>query len=417
MAKTITAKSNPNYEVRVGLFTIGALILIVWGWGWLKSASLFHQSQNFVVTFHDVAGLNKAATVNINGVRVGVVDDIHLVNRGQVNVNVRITADNVVVPQGSHFTIQTIGLVGAKYLEISLPNEQPGQPAEPAIAQDAVVAGDDPVRVELIVNDIATRLSNLITPATSGPNGSRLSRALAKSGEALENLQQLSIKLNNNMDKVYTVEDSVHATSEKFGHAADKVNAIADNANTFFHQGTVLTQDLQGTSKRMNAILDNPNFSSDLKETVRLARETASSISASMHDFNTMLGDKQNRDDIKGLLTQLNQSTQDIYKSLQVVNKLANDQGLRSDIKEAVLNAKDAMAKADNLMGEPGFKSNITNTLNRVRAAATNVEVASKQLSSVLGKRAPLLHMMFGKPGAIQTPEESQAKDENAVTK
>src|SRR5579885_1970774 len=120
------APVTPNYELRVGMFTVVALILLLWGWGWLKSYT-FKAPQRFTVQFHDIAGLNKNATVNINGVRVGVVDEIELKARGQVLVHPRITAPNVVVTRGSNFTIQTLGLVGAKYLEVTLPEVLAGQ--------------------------------------------------------------------------------------------------------------------------------------------------------------------------------------------------------------------------------------------------------------------------------------------------
>src|SRR5262249_54452137 len=76
--KMVQSPIRPNYEVRVGMFTMFALIILFWGWGWLKSMALFQKTQHFTVQFHDVAGLNKSAPVNINGVRVGIIEDLEL---------------------------------------------------------------------------------------------------------------------------------------------------------------------------------------------------------------------------------------------------------------------------------------------------------------------------------------------------
>ncbi len=65
------AENKPNYEYRVGLFAVIALIILFWGWSWLKDFS-FHPPQRFKVQFHDIAGLTKNAPVQVNGVRVGV---------------------------------------------------------------------------------------------------------------------------------------------------------------------------------------------------------------------------------------------------------------------------------------------------------------------------------------------------------
>ena len=124
--------SQPNYEYRVGLFSVIALIIVFWGWSWLKDISL-RPPQRFDVKFHDIAGLTKNAPVQVNGVRVGTVEKIELRGAGQVLCSLRIPAENTIIPQGSLITIQTLGLVGAKYIEITLPKQGPDEAMPPPI--------------------------------------------------------------------------------------------------------------------------------------------------------------------------------------------------------------------------------------------------------------------------------------------
>lgn len=404
--------TKPNYEIRVGLFTLVALGLLIWGWGWLKSASLLHPPQRFIARFHDVAGLNKNATVNINGVRVGVVEDIKLVNQSDVNAYLKITAENVRVPMGSTITIQTLGLVGAKYIEISLPETKPGQPQPTEIAEGAIVPAEDPVRVEMIVNDVASKIQKVANTMTTGKSGKSLQRALEKSGEAMENLTDASVKLNNNMDKFASVADSVNDTSKRIGGVANSANQFFAHGSSTLDNIAVLSTDLRGATSKVNKLLDSPALSSDLKETIKMARETANTVSATVHELNITLGDQAIRGDIMTMLQKINDSTQNISKSMQIVDKVASDEGLRSDIKEAVTSAKEAMAKADELMKDANFKSDLTQTMTKMRSAASNVDLAARQLNQILGKRAPLFHMMIGRPGRIppdEIPQEQQA--------
>ncbi len=79
--------NKPNYELRAGMFTIGAVLLVMYGMSWLHGDSfsqLSHPPQRFIAQFHDVAGLNNNAPVNINGVRVGTVEKIELSKGGLV---------------------------------------------------------------------------------------------------------------------------------------------------------------------------------------------------------------------------------------------------------------------------------------------------------------------------------------------
>lgn len=409
--------SRPNYEVRVGVFTIIAVILLLYGWTWLKSFSLFHPPQLITVQFHDIAGLASNAPVNINGVRVGTVEQIDLKGKGQVYCRLRIKTEEVIVPQGSTFTIQTLGLVGAKYVEISLPEESPGQQPPPPIDTNTVVIGQDPVRVELVMNKIATNLNGMITRLSDEGTQSSFADALKHSGEAVRNINEAATKLNKNMDKVEVAADSFTTTSQKIGKVADNASTVTSSANRFFNTGTgtlgdvsSLTKDLRQTSGKVNKMLDNPDITKDLKETVNLARQTAETISRTIKDMNTTLTDKPLRQDLLTALENVNKSTSNIYESLKVLNTIKDDKELRGDIKEVVRDAKAAMSRLDNIMGEPGFKDDLRSTVKKVNAAATNVDLASRQIHQVLNQRAPLLRMIFSNPGRLKEEQEKAEK-------
>src|SRR5262249_53579566 len=111
--------------------------------------------------FHEVAGLNESAGVYVDGVRVGLAEKIQWQGDRQVLVRLRVNKDHLTVPQGSRFTILTNGVVGARYVEIVLPHLQAGQPVPPAISERQVQIGEDPVRPELAVNNLAIGLSKI----------------------------------------------------------------------------------------------------------------------------------------------------------------------------------------------------------------------------------------------------------------
>ncbi len=390
-----------NYEIRVGLFALFALILLVWGWAWLKSFSFFHPPQRFVVRFHDVAGLSNNATVNVQGVRVGAVEYIAFTPEQEVDVHLKITDETLSIPENSTITIQTLGMVGAKYIEITLPE---GTKDRQPIPQGTIVKGADPVRVELVVNNIASKMNKVFGHLNEN-----------SATQALNNLNEATAKLNKNMDRFAKASDSVEAasrnigsTAEKFGHTAETAQTATEKASTFFKDGdvtlktiTTLAGEFRGTNSKVSKLLDNPNFSGDLKETLRQARITAETISATMKDLSATLQDRPLREELLAIMTRLQQSTQNIKTSMEIVNKIASDEGLRRDLKDAVKTAKDALEKADNMFKDPQFKTDLKETMAKVRAAAGNVDIAAQQIHAVLGKRAPLLHLIFGRPGAI----------------
>ncbi|MBI5173839.1 MAG: MlaD family protein [Candidatus Obscuribacter sp.] len=434
--------SKPNLEIRVGLFFVIAMFMLTIGWSWLKGVSINHPPQRFSVVFSDIAGLNNNAPVNINGVRVGTVEKIELLqpdsagksppsvlpkddlsrqsattqeenSRAMVNCQLKINTEAVTIPVGSTITIQTQGLVGAKYIEITLPEFTPGKEVR-AISAGETVRGQDPIRTELVLNRIATKLNDIVTSVGSEEVGVSLADALKHSGEAVSAFNQAAKKLDKNMDRFEKAADSFTDTTKKVGEVAQEAKSAVRGANGFFHKGEEalgsmgsLARDVKVTNSKVGKILDNPGLSADLKDTVNLAKQTADSIGVTIHELNGTLANQPLRQDLITMLTRLNESVNSIERSVKTVDKLAEDQELRSDIKKVVSDARLAMDKVENLVNEPDFKSDLKGTIARVKDAAGNVDTAAQQLQQVLDKPAPLMHMLFGRPGKLAPKSQS----------
>lgn len=415
--------ARENYETRVGFFGLGAIILMLYGLAWLKSFSLFDPPQIFWVRFHDVAGLSNNATINVQGVRVGTVSQISFklpdglqdppdasaaeAKLPKVYAQMKVTGLKIPIPRNSDITIQTLGLVGAKYIEITLPTDGGD---EQKMDPQVVVEGKDPVRVELVVNNIAKKLNQAASAISSDEAAAavkHISQAAAKLDKSLDDFPQLTASLKK-------ASDNVGVTAGKFSRAAEKAERVADNANSFLNEGktsfksvTTLATGISGTNSKVSKILDNPGLTKDLRETVELAHKTAVAVQAAIADLNSSVKDKELRGDLLSMLGKIQTSSEEIRQSMQVVNKLATDQGLRTDVKDVVKDAKEAMSKANTMLSDPAFKADITQTMNKVKTAATDVDVAAKQLHHILGKRAPLIQMMFGKPGELPKTRET----------
>lgn len=399
-----------NLEVIVGAFSLIAIIILIWFWGWLKNWTV-EPPQRFVARFSDVAGLPNSATISVQGVRVGNVEQIKFTEDKMIDVYLKVTMPSIRVPKGADVTIQTIGLVGAKYIEIALPEATKGQPP---IENGATVRGVDPPRTELAMNRALSKIDDVLKGVNS-----------EETREAIRNINAAAVKLNKNMDVMQRGMENVETAARDFGTAskrfaitADRATGAMGEADAFFSSGTRtfdsvrdVAVDFKSTSGRLRKLMDNPNFSGDLKETMRLAKATADTVSGAMQNFSTTLQDKPLRDELINILSKMQQSTENIHKSMQILNKISADESLRADLKQTVAQARDAMEKANALLGDPAFKSDVRSTLGKVRSAATNVDIASKQIQQVLSKRSPLLQMLFGKPGKLSDEDLKQLED------
>lgn len=414
-----TTTTKDNYELRVGFFTLFALILLLYGWGWLKSFSPFDPPTVFWVRFHDLTGLSNNATVNIQGVRVGTVDQVSFkppdglqdppdtdpaeAKMPRVYVRLKITAYKQPLPKNSNVTIQTLGMVGAKYVEITLPERVDADKID-SIDPNIIVMGQDPVRLEMVINNVASKfksVANAISSEEASSTVKDLSRVAAKLNRTMDDIPALTASLRK-------ASERITVTADRFGQAAGDTKTVANSADRFFKEGTQtmgsirnLSTGISSTNTKVGKILDNPELSKDLKETMSVARKTMDSVAVTVNEVSSTIKDKDLRSDLLTMLTKIQESTENINKSMAVVSKLGEDDQLRSDIKTAAHDAREAVTKASAILNDPAFKNDTVATMGKVRTAASDVDTAAKQLQGILGKRFPLFHMMLGKPGQL----------------
>ncbi len=105
-------------EIMVGIFMIVGIFCLVYLSLTLGKVSLF-DSGNMTVTadFDSITGLRKGASVEIAGVRVGKVTNIHL-NDDMAVVALSIDRD-VAMTDDIIASIRTKGIIGEKYIKLS----------------------------------------------------------------------------------------------------------------------------------------------------------------------------------------------------------------------------------------------------------------------------------------------------------
>lgn len=362
-----------NSDASLGIFSVVALILMLWGYCWLKSYSSFRIPQMINVIFHEVAGLNENAAVYLDGVRVGMVTKMEWQASHQVLVRLRINNAHVEVPRGSKFDILTNGIVGAKYVEIILPEIPAGQQPPPPITSSEEVLGEDPVRPELAVNKLAIGLGNI-------------------------DLDKLGKNFEADRKRLVLAADQLALLANKVMPLVDKTGPLEAHLD-------ILTQDLTKTTGRINRIMNNPHFSGDLKETAQQARQTVESLRATMHELDTTLGDKPMRQDILSTMQQLKATSENIQSACETVRKIGDDKGLRSDLKEILVQVHQDLDEVNNVLNNKNYSTDLHSTLSNARSALGDLDLVARQLNQVLNKKQPLLRLMFGRPGFIKNTQ------------
>lgn len=195
-------------EARVGIFVFIALAILVYFVWHIGDFNLFISGYDLKVVFGFANGLKINAPVRVAGVDAGEVRNIRIfydlqTQKTRVEVSFWVKNDTK-IPRDSQVMINTLGLLGEKYLEVI-----PGSNYADLFRNGDILLGEDPVSMEEIGNlgrKIATKLEISLEAINKLVNDDQLRLSLK---QAADNLGQLTDKLNLILNKINSGEGTL----------------------------------------------------------------------------------------------------------------------------------------------------------------------------------------------------------------
>jgi len=218
-----------TFELKVGAFILigtAILIFIIFSIGDINIAK---SGYNININFNFAAGLGSSAPVRLAGVGVGRVDGIRVVyDEKDKKTHAEIRAwiqEGTRIENDAKVTINTLGLLGEKYLEIL-----PGTPGGPVLKPGDAIAGEDPAMMEQVTENLVGITESIKVVVD------RLKKGEGTIGKLL-----VDDRVFNNLD---TLLGRLSGFSQNFDTFAENLKAFSDKLNS--NKGTVqrlLTED------------------------------------------------------------------------------------------------------------------------------------------------------------------------------
>ncbi len=137
-----------NFELKVGLFiAVGILIFFVIVFS-IGDVNFVKTGYRISTLFNFVNGITESAPVRLAGVDVGYIEHLELYydqneQRTKVRLDLYINNEDIKIEQSSVASINTLGLLGEKYLEIT-----PAVNDTTFLAEGDALTGKDPVQMQ-----------------------------------------------------------------------------------------------------------------------------------------------------------------------------------------------------------------------------------------------------------------------------
>ncbi len=104
-------------EIKIALIFILGFVLVYWGINYLKGKNVFSSQDIYYAKYNNVAGLEEANPVMLNGYKIGQISTIDFLEDGILQVGLLITED-VSIPKNSIARIESSDLLGSKAVVI-----------------------------------------------------------------------------------------------------------------------------------------------------------------------------------------------------------------------------------------------------------------------------------------------------------
>ena len=252
-----------NKEFKVGLFVAITLVLLYFGFNFLKGIDFFSTTNKYYVMYDNIDELAVSNPVLVNGFAVGRVSHISIMQKKQNKVLVELMIDSDIKMGDSTQAILNSDFLGGKSILLSI-----GKITAPLKPKDTLIA--------VVAKGMLDLLSETATPVADN-----VGTTLRKFNIILDNLSKNSQQLD-------TIFLRLQATPLLINRTLSTANGSIEELATSFKS---VANNLNGTLTELKPAVTNFKVFSDslkrmqLNQTVREAKQTVEKLNAMMDKF------------------------------------------------------------------------------------------------------------------------------------
>ncbi|MBC7749474.1 MAG: MCE family protein [Methylotenera sp.] len=239
-------------EIKTAILVIASILLFIWGYSFLKGRDLFINYKTFYVEYKTVEGLTTSAPVTINGLVIGKVSKISIIEgTGQLLVELQLKTD-FPISKSSIASIYEPGFIGGKQIAI-IPNFKDktlavdGQKLKAGVKMGLTDKVGDQLaplqeKLEKLLGSTEVLISGLNN--VLDPKGQQdLKLTLAELSKTIEQFHKVSMSVN---DLLNTNKTQINGVVTNFNKISGNFSKISDSLDK---------ADLGKTVKNLNATL------------------------------------------------------------------------------------------------------------------------------------------------------------------
>jgi phospholipid/cholesterol/gamma-HCH transport system substrate-binding protein len=251
-------------EVKVGLFMISAIVLLYFGFNFLKGIDFFSSSHKYYAIYKNVDKLTESNQIFLSGYAVGRVSDI-VIQQNKDRVLVELSIQSDIVVNKASVAVLNGELLGGRFIQLVVGNS------------DERLKPKDTIR-----SDVAKGLADFIAE-NAEPVAANLQTTLRKLNTMLDTLNRSAVMLNRMFADLEgtprLLNNSIINLNGKVGEMSGTFQEVGNNLNT-----TLI--DLKPTLANFKTLSDSLKRL-QLSGTINKARQTLNKLNETLASLNS----------------------------------------------------------------------------------------------------------------------------------
>ncbi|WP_456434471.1 MlaD family protein [Thermosulfuriphilus sp.] len=331
-------RSNSGAEIKVGIFVLVALLLL--GYLSLKLGEETvspKKAYEIKALFDDVSGLVKGARVEMAGVEIGRVRDIHLKDsKAEVVMNIY---SGVKIREDATAMVRTKGALGDKYIQI-----RQGSPQSPILPPGGLIAKTMSTKdLDQILTQVGPAIED-IRSITAGL------RELLGSEEGKSNLKELVANLKDASASFKIMGEKITKGEGTLGKLIVD-DELYQRANQLIARLDKIAADIEAGQGTLGKLLadeklydETTEAFANLKEAAQAIQDLAAKIESGQGTLGKLVSDDSLYNETHDLVKNLNQIAKDLRAGQGTLGKLLTDDSLYYEAKKTLRNVNKASA-------------------------------------------------------------------------
>jgi phospholipid/cholesterol/gamma-HCH transport system substrate-binding protein len=256
--------------IKIGVLTVMALLILVWGLSFLKGENLFKTENEYVAIYDKLDGLQESNAVMLSGYQIGSVKSIGFEEHdNELKIVVRLKINNdFKIPVGTIVKIVSVDIMGTKGIEVIRPKKVTVYHSNGDTLKSAVDSGIFDQMLELVLpmkddlvgflttSDSVMHALNLIL---NEQNRHNLTNSLANLEVVSEHLSENVHLIDSMINNFNKLSRTLGKNSANIDHAINNFASVSDTLAALELQKTMAdaSEALQGINRLMNTINSN----------------------------------------------------------------------------------------------------------------------------------------------------------------